>query len=89
MATDMKSNLYVVDSGSTGVSGTTIRFIDMSSHEVYTLAGHPSGVGHVDGSGSSVYFENLMGVAVSRNGSGVYVVDNGEHVVKSVGCAGM
>jgi len=69
IAADAAGNLYIADS-----SNHTIRMAAVGGG-VTTLVGSPGLPGSLDGAGSSALFNNPRGIAVTPDGSTVYVYD--------------
>lgn len=81
LAVDTASNLYVVD------QDRVIRKIT-SAGVVTTLAGSPSAVGSLDGTGSSARFDHPAGIAVSSTGI-LFVADSNNQTIRSITPAGL
>jgi|GEM_PF-1229620 len=74
----VNGNLYVADYGS-----STIEKIVVSGPTVSTLAGSSGNTGHVNGSGTSAWFNNPTGVALNGNGN-LYVTDQSNNEIRLV-----
>lgn len=80
LAYDSNANcLYVADSGN-----QLIRVISLASYSVGTLAGSHGVKGYQDGIGTAALFDYPCGVAVSADGSMVYVADSENSCIRAV-----
>ena len=82
VAVDSAGNVYVGDTGN-----HTIRKITPAG-VVSTLAGSPSLIGSIDGTGSAARFNIPIGVAVDAAGN-VYVGDTSNHTIRKISPAGV
>ncbi|MCL2708945.1 MAG: hypothetical protein FWF03_07520, partial [Defluviitaleaceae bacterium] len=76
IAFDSKGNLYVADT-----LNDCVRKIDPKGL-VTTIAGVPGSPGYADGAAGASKFRQPMGIAVTRDGSRVYVSDTGNHAIR-------
>jgi hypothetical protein len=71
--------LYIADQGN-----SIIRQMDLTTNVVSTLAGTANDRGYVDGTGAAARFGNPVGLALSPDGTELFVVDYDEVVRKIV-----
>jgi hypothetical protein len=76
--------VYVVDNGSNDVSKprSLIRRIDLTTLEITAIAGSPSQIGYADGAGMLARFH--FPSALWGDGSNLYVVDSGNHIIRKI-----
>jgi len=79
IAMDGMGNLYVADT-----LNHSIRFINMETGAVSTLAGMPGRKGMRNGAPNRALFSSPSGIAVSEDGSRVYVADTGNHMIRVI-----
>ncbi|MCL2084327.1 MAG: S-layer homology domain-containing protein [Oscillospiraceae bacterium] len=77
-AIDGSDNLYVADT-----LNNCIRKIDPDGN-VITIAGRPGVSGYADGAASEALFREPAGIAVTEDGSAVYVSDTGNHRIRKI-----
>jgi DNA-binding beta-propeller fold protein YncE len=78
IAIDENGNIYVADT-----LNDCIRKIDTDGN-VTTLAGVPNQTGYRNGANNQALFNAPSGIAVSRDGSTVYVADTGNHMIRMI-----
>ena len=78
LALDLQGNLYVADRGN-----QAIRMIAPDG-TVSTVAGNPAAVGADDGGAGLASFNGPSAVAVTVDGSTLYVADTGNHLVRRI-----
>jgi len=78
IAVDQYDNIYVADT-----LNNCIRKIDAGG-TVTTVAGVPGQEGYADGAGYAALFRQPMGIAVSWDGSVIYVSDTGNHRIRKI-----
>jgi sugar lactone lactonase YvrE len=78
IAADNKGNLYVADT-----LNHAIRMISASGR-VSTVAGLPGVAGYADGNEKTALFNSPSGIAVSGDGSVIYVADTGNHRIRMI-----
>lgn len=71
--------LYIVDQGC-----QTIRVLDPSTMILTTIAGNVGNTGNADGVGSGATFNYPLGVAISSNGSTLYVTDYSNQSIRKL-----
>jgi hypothetical protein len=81
IATDER-NLYLADTGN-----HTVRKINLATGQVSTLAGTPGASGSTDAVGTAARFNNPAAVAVSDDGTRLFVADEGNGTVRTVDLA--
>jgi len=74
---DRNGNLYVVDT-----LNHTIRFINLTTGNVSTLAGRLGQEGYRDSIRMQALFSNPMGITISPDGRRIYIADTGNHIVR-------
>ena len=82
-AVDGSGNIYVADT-----SNNTIRKITPAG-VVTTLAGTPGVTGSADGTGGAAQFNHPTGIAVTGDGSTIYVADSLNFTVRAVSTGGV
>ena len=78
LAIDKDDNIYVADT-----LNSFIRKIDQNGR-VTTVAGTPGKEGDTDGAVTSAQFRLPSGIAVSDDGSIIYVADTGNHKIRKI-----
>jgi DNA-binding beta-propeller fold protein YncE len=73
---------FVTDTGN-----GTIRRINLSTDEVTTFAGSPGQTGSTDGTGAAARFAYPGGIAMSPDGSTLYVADVSNHTIRRIDVA--
>jgi DNA-binding beta-propeller fold protein YncE len=71
--------LYVADTGN-----HTLRQVDLTTGMTRTLAGAPGQAGTRDGTGPEARFEEPRGLALARDGRGLYLLDGLNYAVRQV-----
>ena len=79
IAADKQGNLFIADT-----LNHSIRRIDYQTGRVTTLAGARGRYGYADGHAVQALFNSPMGIAVSDDGSTVYIADTGNHVIRVI-----
>ena len=82
-AVDSNGNVYVADT-----SNNTIRKITPAG-VVTTIAGSPGVAGSADGTGSAASFNHPTGIAVTGDGSSIYVADSFNYTIRVVSTGGV
>ena len=82
-AVDSNGNVYVADT-----SNNTIRKITPAG-VVTTIAGSPGVAGSADGTGSAALFNHPTGIAVTGDGSSIYVADSFNFTIRVVSTGGV
>jgi len=77
IAIDRNGNLYVVDT-----LNHAIRFINLTTGNVSTIAGRLGQEGYRDGVRVMALFSNPMGITISPDGRRIYIADTGNHIVR-------
>jgi DNA-binding beta-propeller fold protein YncE len=78
IAMDARGNIFIADT-----LNHCIRRIDRRGN-VTTLAGVPGEAGLENGRAATALFDTPMGIAVSADGTVVYVADTGNHVIRTI-----
>ena len=80
IAVDSQSNIYVVDA-----YNHAVRYLDATSNLLLTMAGNGI-LGSTDGVGSLATFAFSVGIAVSADGSLIFIADQTNGLIRKVEC---
>jgi len=79
VAVDINGNLFVADA-----EAHTIRFINLQTETVVTLAGSAGVSGASDGTGTAARFNTPQGLTIDATGTNVIVADTGNNLIRLV-----
>ncbi|BDU77148.1 putative Ig domain-containing protein [Mesoterricola sediminis] len=83
IAADAAGNIFIADA-----SSHTVRRYDATTGAVTTIAGIPGFAGNLDGTTGNSQLSNPRGIAVSADGTAVYVLDFGNTAIRKIALSG-